>query len=168
MDVAHLLSSQVFTDDRLSGRGLALPIDEDFRFSMSRPAGLPSTQRGLMRSEIFMEWGWRPKKRYDIWIEAGLPVVQFDMVAAHELTHVWVDHSCAVEPPLIVNEGLAELNAYWILEKLNRSRSAAVRRQLAESSDPVYGAGYRIAADAEQRAGWVTVANRVIQTGHLP
>ncbi|MFY1619130.1 protein DA1 [Micromonospora sp. WMMD736] len=83
-----------------------------------------------------------------ITIRAGLPRMSFGSTIAHESLHVWI-HQHRI-PPLAppVEEGLCQLAADEWLRRQSDPRAGLLRRAIATSPDPVYGAGFRAARDA--------------------
>lgn len=108
-----------------------------------------------------------PAKQIMVLIKAGLPAIQFDAVVSHELSHAWLElHD--VSPTTIVNEGLAEMAAYWTLGRIGGPVAAALQHLIAHNPDPTYGGGYRRVREAERRLGWSVVSAAILRTGRLP
>lgn len=105
--------------------------------------------------------------RIEVTIKRGLPALLFDAVVAHELTHVWFrDHD--VRPAAVVEEGVAELTAFWVLGRIGGQRAEALQHQIAINRDRTYGGGFRLARQAERRHGWPHVADALLRTAGLP
>ncbi len=105
--------------------------------------------------------------RIEVTIKRGLPALLFDAVVAHELTHAWLRvHD--VKPARVVEEGVAELTAYWLLGRTGGRFAAALQHQIATNRNRTYGGGFRLARQAERRHGWPLVADALLRTAALP
>lgn len=100
-------------------------------------------------------------------LKRGLPAIQFASVVAHELAHAWLWEN-EVRPSRQVDEGIAELCAFWTLGRMGGATAAALQARIAGNRDPVYGAGYREAREAENRFGWPHVRTHLLREGYLP
>jgi hypothetical protein len=103
----------------------------------------------------------------EVAIKRGLPALLFDAVMAHELTHVWF-RVHGVRPRDVVEEGVAELTAHWLLGLMPSPHARAMRHRIAVNPDRTYGGGFRKAFGAERRHGWPALAEAVLTTGNLP
>ncbi len=100
-------------------------------------------------------------------LRRGLPAPQLAAVAAHELSHVWL-WAHDIKTTTVVDEGLAELCAYWTLGRLGGPIAAALQHRIAANPDPTYGGGYRRARAAEDRHGWTRDRAHLLTRSRLP
>ncbi len=84
----------------------------------------------------------------DILIQINLPEEHFRTVAIHELTHAWFFYNDYQDMPLEVEEGMCVLMEYIWLKSLNSKDADYRRTAIEESTDPVYGDGFRAARDS--------------------
>lgn len=105
--------------------------------------------------------------RIEVVIKRGLPTLLFDAVVAHELTHAWL-RSHNVKPTNVVEEGVAELTAYWLLGRIGGHHAAALQHQIATNRDRTYGGGFRLVRQAELQHGWPRIAHALVRTATLP
>jgi hypothetical protein len=105
--------------------------------------------------------------RIEVTVKRGLPDLLFVAVVAHELAHAWL-RSCDVKPSIVVEEGVAELTAFWLLGRVAGQHAAALQHRIATNRDRTYGRGFRMAMNAERRHGWPRVADTLIRTAALP
>lgn len=106
-------------------------------------------------------------KIHTVTIKRGLPAVRFDATVAHELTHV-AFHIGDIRATEQVNEGVAELQAVWLLGRIGGSSAAALQQRIVTNADPIYGGGYRLVRRAEDRFGWPAVWAQLRRDGRLP
>jgi hypothetical protein len=77
-------------------------------------------------------------------IVGGLAREHFEGVLAHELGHVWLFQAKLDQVPAKVVEGFCELVRHAWLGRLGTPLAGSLRRRLEESTDPVYGDGFRM------------------------
>ena len=79
-----------------------------------------------------------------IFMLTGLPRVQFEKTAAHELTHAWMALAgCPRDQTPAFREGACNLAAYFYLQTLGTPYAARLKHYMLEDTDPVYGEGLR-------------------------
>jgi Peptidase of plants and bacteria len=103
----------------------------------------------------------RVNDQQNIYIEHYLPQVQFQSVAAHELTHAWQATHVPHNQPEKIVEGFAEWVAYSILQVLGEREEA---ERLTKRND-IYGEGLRYFLDLERKHGRSAVIQRAKQAG---
>lgn len=82
-----------------------------------------------------------------------LPFLKFGTTVVHEVMHTYMAQNGFGELPPLVAEGLCQLLAYAWIRRRDGMLAAAVRRQIEENPDPIYGTGFRQARDAVRRVG---------------
>lgn len=118
-------------------------------------------RRGVTYSRsLTSESGVRQSLLLTVSIEPGLPEIEFECVAAHELTHVWL-RLANLTLPIEIEEGLAEVNSHWYLRQDSREMARAVRQQIAVRDNDIYGDGFRQVYQDELTHGWKAVLERI-------
>ncbi len=102
----------------------------------------------------------------DVRIVKNLPSVRFQVVAAHELGHVWLANQRALSIPPWCNEGFCELLAYRFAAGLNSWDGRLERARIITNPDPTYGGGFRRLKAFCDRAGFDALC-AAIQTNRL-
>jgi hypothetical protein len=98
----------------------------------------------------------------------GLPLAQFGATVAHESMHVWLSQRGFPDLPLEVEEGLCEIAAYEWARRQPDQRTRLVAMGIADSTDPVYGDGFRAARAALAGRGMRALLHHVRTHGRLP
>lgn len=151
---------------RLEQRGIVIG-SHPIRYGLARVPNPGHNSLGIARATWSRAASGISSCQIDIVIRRGLPALQFDAVVAHELTHAWLRiHD--VTPSDVIEEGIAELTAFWFLGRVGGSRAAALQHRIATNNDHTYGRGFRMAMKAEQRHGWPRVADALFRSGCLP
>lgn len=90
---------------------------------------------------------------HEVWVLAGLPVVECVSVLAHEFGHVWMNEGqIEASPPAV--EGFCNLLSMHLLEKETSKLAEVLRKNLEQSDDYVYGRGFREMGKRLQMLGW--------------
>ena len=90
---------------------------------------------------------------HQVWVLAGLPVVECVSVLAHEFGHVWLNENFIdMSPPSV--EGFCNLLSMHALNKDTSKLADILRKNLAMSEDRVYGRGFREMDKKLQKLGW--------------
>lgn len=90
---------------------------------------------------------------HEVWVLAGLPVVECVSILAHEFGHVWLNENFIdMSPPAV--EGFCNLLSMHLLHKETSKLADILRDNLAMSDDPVYGRGFRAMNQKVQKLGW--------------
>lgn len=93
------------------------------------------------RTEIKSRYGAKTlSESCRIYILDGLPRDKFIEVAAHEAAHDWMQHKFPGLTDQTIKEGFAEYMAYRINLLYHQG---SLNRRMEESTDPVYGDGFR-------------------------
>ncbi|MEI9851213.1 MAG: protein DA1 [Sphingomonas sp.] len=101
-------------------------------------------------------------KAEQVVIREGLPAPLFQMVAAHELGHVWIAAHGVTLISAQEEEGFCEVLSYlWTADHCRFGRDG-ILRQIAESTDPVYGDGFRMMKAIEQRIGLIGMMQSLV------
>lgn len=102
-------------------------------------------------------------------IIAGLTPTHFGRAVAHELGHAWLAQraTAAITTPSL-EEGVCELFAHAWLKRQATPLAEALRSQLRDNPDPVYGQGFRSVHAAVARHGIDAVFDAVCAHGRLP
>ena len=153
VDVARKLGRGISS----GGRGMLIPLD-DISFTLN-PVLKPL---GNCQERYKTRYGKVVSHTSTVNIRSALPAIQFDLVAAHELTHAWFQLN-NVQVSSKVSEGIAELNAYWFLSKLESPVAKILMHRLAKNPDRVYGDGFREAYYRERKLGWGEISNLLLK-----
>ena len=90
---------------------------------------------------------------HEVWVLAGLPVVECVSVLAHELGHVWMNENYIdMSPPAV--EGFCNLLSMHALQKESSKLAQILRKNLEMSDDRVYGRGFRDMSKQLDKLGW--------------
>ncbi len=90
---------------------------------------------------------------YTVFFYRHMSIVAFSDILAHELLHIWqYDHN--INPDDLHCEGFCNLGSWFILRAINNPESLARMRWLEQSSDPIYGDGFRIMKHHFDHGGW--------------
>ncbi|NDH01139.1 MAG: protein DA1 [Opitutae bacterium] len=90
---------------------------------------------------------------HEVWVLAGLPVVECLSVLAHEFGHVWLNENyIEMSPPAV--EGFCNLLSMHALKKETSKLADILRKNLQMSDDRVYGRGFREMDKRLQSLGW--------------
>ena len=92
------------------------------------------------------------KTEYTINIISGLHYVIFNGVFAHELMHVYILEN-GISLSHIEEEGLCELICYYLLEVSKAEIGLIEMQSMLESTDPIYGDGFRMMKNKIDKAG---------------
>jgi hypothetical protein len=100
-------------------------------------------------------------------IVRGLPAPLFQAVAAHEIGHVWVATNGILHISKQEEEGFCELLSHlWIAECCGIGREGLLRN-IEESTDPIYGDGFRAMKALEQRSGLFSVMQLLVSRSRI-
>ena len=100
-------------------------------------------------------------------IVKGLPWPIFQMVAAHELGHVWFANNDVMHISLLEEEGFCEVVAYlWLSERGKLGRDG-LRRDMELSNDPIYGEGFRRMQQHVNRHGLVNLMQLLVSQSRI-
>ena len=90
---------------------------------------------------------------HEVWVLAGLPVVECVSILAHEFGHVWLNENYIdMSPPAV--EGFCNLLSMHLLLKESSKLGYILRENLAMSDDLVYGRGFRQMNKQVKKLGW--------------
>ncbi len=90
---------------------------------------------------------------HEVWVLAGLPVVECVSVLAHEFGHVWMNENyIEMSPPAV--EGFCNLLSMHALNKETSKLADILRKNLEMSDDRVYGGGFREMDKRLKKLGW--------------
>ena len=121
---------------------------------------------GVTTSETVDTGG--PSTVVGIEVAGGLPGVYFGAIVAHELGHARLIQRGAVDLEPMLAEGTCDLFASAWLKRQKGTLAGTLREAIANSPDPVYGAGYRMVRDAVLRHGVAAVLDSVCRRRTLP
>ncbi len=79
----------------------------------------------------------------DVRIVRDLQPLRFQIVAAHELGHVWLANQKVLSVPAWCSEGFCELVAYRFAEDKDSWEARMERARISANSEPTYGGGFR-------------------------
>lgn len=103
---------------------------------------------------------------HQIWVLAGLPVVECVSVLAHEFGHVWMNENLIdASPPAV--EGFCNLLSMYLLKKETSKHAEILRKNLEMSDDHVYGRGFREMRKQLSKLGWAGLI-RDLSTRRVP
>lgn len=94
-----------------------------------------------------------------------LPEDQLLSVLAHELFHVWQHERGADGGPAAWREGSANVAGWLALKTRDSDLARFLVRSYEETTDPVYGEGFRRARELFEREGKVAFLARVMEEG---
>ena len=103
-----------------------------------------------------------------VMVQAGLPVVEFGAVVAHEAMHAWLTQRRFRIAEKPVQEGLCQLVAHGWLRRQADPLAALIRSAIERDPDPDYGEGFRLVRAAARRTGFRALLRTVRATGRLP
>gem|GEM_PF-459566 len=90
---------------------------------------------------------------HEVWVLAGMPVVECTSVLAHEFGHVWMNENfIEASPPSV--EGFCNLLSMHALQKETSKLAEILRKNLEMSDDRVYGRGFRDMRQQLNKLGW--------------
>lgn len=106
--------------------------------------GTPQIEAGITLMEVITSDGRETARHVqEVLILRGLPRAHSVVVMAHEFGHVWCFLNRVPDMPLMLQEGLCELFAYLLLSQTDSPEYRYHMQNIAENTDPVYGAGFR-------------------------
>ena len=156
VDVARRLGRGISSD----GRGMIIPL-ADIRFTLN--GVLRKNRLGYTQMQGQTLNGKLVARTITVNVKSALPEIEFDMVAAHELTHAWF-YLNSIQESKKVTEGIAELNAYWLLSKLQSPVAEILMKKVSTNPDRVYGDGFREAYHRERKLGWGEISNQLLKS----
>ncbi|MET0425007.1 MAG: protein DA1 [Actinoplanes sp.] len=89
----------------------------------------------------------------DLMVVRDLPYTKFGSTVAHEVMHAYLTQQGFPQLPPQVAEGLCQLLAYAWVRRRKDPQASAELRLIAETTDPVYGDGFRRARASAERIG---------------
>jgi len=98
----------------------------------------------------------------------GLPVTLFQGVAAHELGHVWLGLHGVTALPDAETEGFCEFLAYRLYSQMGTAEGHYYANCIAQSTDPVYGNGFRRVRALGERLGFQRLVETLLAAKQLP
>lgn len=125
----------------------------------------PGKLLGVTQVQSGGPWGGR--RAVDVKILRGLPPIWFGSTVAHENMHAWLAENEIVTQRPEVEEGLCEVLAYGWLSLQNDPLAPVLRARIRESTDPVYGGGFRLVQSRVRSVGLPAVLAEVAHTGDL-
>jgi len=137
------------------------------------PLGLTTSTRYLRNKRV------DHTKLESVAILRGLPLTLFEGVCVHELGHVWLVQHNIVNLPTVEEEGFCELLAhrYYLSAPtvvapdaagIDSNATRVYARNIAESSNPVYGDGFRKLNRLEERIGFAQIIKSLLRKKKLP
>ena len=103
-----------------------------------------------------------------IQIVAGLTVTHFGRAVAHELGHAWLAQRGTGHIDAVVEEGVCELFAHAWLKRQGTPLAEALRKQMRDNPDTIYGGGFRAVHASVVCHGIDAVVDAVCRTATLP
>lgn len=79
----------------------------------------------------------------DVHIVRDLPPLRFQVVAAHELGHVWLANQKVLSVPAWCSEGFCELLAYRFATLQDSLEARTEVARISSNPEPTYGGGFR-------------------------
>lgn len=79
----------------------------------------------------------------DVRIVRDLRPLRFQIVAAHELGHVWLANQKVLAVPMWCSEGFCELVAYRFALSVNSQEARMEGARISANPEPTYGGGFR-------------------------
>ena len=116
--------------------------------------------QGFTASNIVTENGKRVKVSYNIYILAGMPLIQFEAVLAHELLHVWLIEKEA-RLSSAQTEGFCNLGSELVYQSAASGMSDYLLKEMQTDPDRIYGDGYRKMTARLKRYGWQRLKNSI-------
>ena len=118
------------------------PVDRD---QLKSIAGRDYTDqlRGYCNTRTQFLNGNLTERSHTIYILNDVPELTIESTMAHELMHIWIVQNTNIDHQAILEEGSCNYLSYLYLSEYNNPDSAYLIRHLMESSDPVYGEGFR-------------------------
>ena len=96
----------------------------------------------------------RSKYSFSISIKNSMPEFVFKGVLGHEMLHSWL-RLYAIELPKDECEGFCNLGEELVLKSIGTPESKYwIKRTLEDSTDPIYGDGYRLMRKRLDKLGW--------------
>ena len=100
-------------------------------------------------------------EEYTIYIYRELSRVSFAKTLAHEMLHIYQYTNDINSSHTEKVEGFCNIGSYEILKLINNAEAKAAMNNLLESSDPIYGDGFRYMLKIYQDGGWNAVIDEL-------
>lgn len=115
-----------------------------------------------MASLIGMALGQKSKMTHSVYILDHLIKIEFAATLAHEFMHIWQnENGVKLEPKKC--EGLCNLGAWLIYNKITSANTPYLLKSLMENPDPIYGDGFRYVYNRYQELGTEGILNLAIK-----
>lgn len=93
---------------------------------------------------------------YTIVVLRHLSKTVLALVMAHEMLHIW-QYENQLFPPAPITEGFCNLGSYLILQSIGSKVASGQILLLSNSTDPIYGDGFRKMKEMYERQGLPSV-----------
>ena len=107
-------------------------------------------------------------ERFKVYLLRGMPRTHMVAAAAHELMHVWQFKHADTDGNDQLCEGSSNYAAFLILKRLPDKEAEYLRRSLRESTDIIYGAGFRRVARMVSSRGMEFWLRSIIESDKFP
>jgi hypothetical protein len=122
--------------------GLIL-VDKGELKTIAAENGSYTDPRGFAKYSYWKTGSETTKREFTIYILNGMPLKEFEAVAAHELMHIWqyINAPEKLEPQLA--EGSAEYVSFLHMSKQHDDYSNYIVYKIENNDDNIYGDGFR-------------------------
>ena len=155
--VLNQLSNVGFNNLRIADIS-SIEVVSAIKIAQLKKVAINTQNKGLALSKISQTLGglvFSSNKKYshNIYILSHLTKAECMGVMAHEMLHAWQAQNEVKLSPMLT-EGLCNMGAYLIYTVYPNSVSEILLKGLHESTDPVYGDGFRYVYAVYKKNGW--------------
>lgn len=134
---------------------LAIVLSDQKRLNQMLGKSQHTNSQGLTKTLEKTVEGMLAYREHRIFILNGLPRLLFEGVLAHELLHVWLnEHPETRQRSPTEIEGFCNLATALVYQQENTPLAQYHLQRMHESSDPIYGEGFRQQNQRLQQLGW--------------
>ncbi len=121
-------------------------VDQHEMQHLAHALGRGALHSGMTATRRWTQQGHETGREIaEIAVLHSLPGTHFASIVAHELCHAWIFLNKFPALPSLIEEGLCQLVAYRWLDEQRVSEARYHQQLIAESKDPIYGEGFRLA-----------------------
>jgi hypothetical protein len=160
--VVNTLNKAGFDD--LRTEDISIEIVSAEKMAEIRKSSVNIQNKGLTLSNMISSFGLlsgkNQKFRHTVYMLTHLTKIEFAGVLAHETLHAWqVQNNIKMSSKL--TEGLCNMGTYLIYQTMPSSLTKIYLKILHESSDPIYGDGFREVYAHFEELGWQDLIRKI-------